>query len=500
MPRFVLFITVTLIALQTQAQDQKTSALNGRYAPSRVIKGLAIEPQRQSLGNGDNWPITWADNGEQYTVFCDGKGFGGGGDDRSMSLAKITGSPPNVHGENIVSPSAQKAGGDKQGQKASGLLMVDGVLFMWVRNLNKDGTGSSLAWSKDHAQTWTWADWSFPEIGYPVWLNAGRNYEAAQDQYAYLYSPDTPSAYKTSDSILLARVPKDQITSKQAYRFFSGLDDHGQPRWSSEFKERKPVFTAPDHCYRPDVVYNPGIKRYLLCTATSGSRQWCGANSKYLGVFDAPTPWGPWTTVNEIDGWGGDENRFQPRIPSKWISEDGKTFYILYSCFPKGPYRFNIQRCTIQEATSKPSFSVTQRKPADQIKVIVKGGTAIIDVFSPSGIGGATITATGGKWPTTIVLRLHLSGLESFAVSNGKVKLTGSVLSHSGNTKRLYLTEDGQDGEREPGTEIKVLDAAGSPIKGMPGEGGYFEITLPKALLEGQPKSLELGWIDFYRG
>jgi hypothetical protein len=122
-----------------------------------------------------------------------------------------------------------------------------------------------------------------------------------------------------------------------------------------------------------------------------------------------------------------------------------------------------------------------------------------LDVTSPSGIGGATIGLTKGKWPTTVILRLHLSGLESFAVSNGKVKFTGSVLSHSGNTKRLYLTEDGSEVEREPETEIKVLDASGKPVTGLPEKGGYFEIRLPKALLDGQPKSLELGWIDFYR-
>jgi hypothetical protein len=150
-------------------------------------------------------------------------------------------------------------------------------------------------------------------------------------------------------------------------------------------------------------------------------------------------------------------------------------------------------------AASLPAFAITTKKPADQIKIDAENGTTTFDVSSQSGIGGATITATNGKWPTTIVLHLHLGGLESFAVSNGKIKLTGSVLSHSGNTKRLYLTDDGKDDEREPGTEIKVMDAAGKPIKGLPDKGGYFEITLPKVLLEGQPKSLELGWIDFYR-
>ena len=45
-----------------------------------------------------------------------------------------------------------------------------------------------------------------------------------------------------------------------------------------------------------------------------------------------------------------------------------------------------------------------------------------------------------------------------------------------------------------------MLDAAGKPVKGLPDKGGYFEIKLPKALLENQIKTLELGWIDFYRG
>jgi hypothetical protein len=69
------------------------------------------------------------------------------------------------------------------------------------------------------------------------------------------------------------------------------------------------------------------------------------------------------------------------------------------------------------------------------------------------------------------------------------------VLSHSGKTKRLYLTEDGE--EREPGTEIRVMDAKGKPVVGLPGKDGYFEIKLPKLLL--QSKTLATGWIDFYR-
>jgi hypothetical protein len=265
-----------------------------------------------------------------------------------MSLAKIAGTPPHITGENITSATGHKVGGGHEGRKASGLLMVDGALYMWVRNLKKDGTGSSLAWSRDHAQTWTWAEWSFPEIGYPVWMNAGRNYEAAQDDYVYMYSPDTPSAYQTSNHILLARVPKGRIIQEESYEFFAGLDEGDKPRWTSRFEGRKPVFTDPSHCYRPEVVYNPGLKRYLLCTATSGSPKWCGTDEKYLGIFDGPTPWGPWTVVKRIHGWGDEENLFQPRIPAKWLGADGRSFYLLYSCFPQGPYQFNVHKCTIE--------------------------------------------------------------------------------------------------------------------------------------------------------
>jgi len=52
--------------------------------------------------------------------------------------------------------------------------------------------------------------------------------------------------------------------------------------------------------------------------------------------------------VDYIADWGAPENRFAPNISSKWISDDGTSFYLLYSCIPKGPYQFNVQRCTVK--------------------------------------------------------------------------------------------------------------------------------------------------------
>ena len=155
-----------------------------------------------------------------------------------------------------------------------------------------------------------------------------------------------------------------------------------------------------------------------------------------------------------------------------------------------------------KEAGTPRPLEVKTKKAEDRVEVKVDKDAATWDVLSPSGIGGATITAPDGRWPAAVTLRLHLRGLESLSVSNGKTKLAASVQSYGPHDKRLYLSEEGKANQppRASDTEIRVLDSAGKPTQGLPDAGGCFEITLPKVLLEGQPKGLELNWIDFYRG
>jgi len=47
--------------------------------------------------------------------------------------------------------------------------------------------------------------------------------------------------------------------------------------------------------------------------------------------------------------------------------------------------------------------------------------------------------------------------------------------------------------------EVRILDGDGKPAKEIPLKGGYFEMQLPKALFEGNPKAITVSWIDFYR-
>jgi len=40
----------------------------------------------------------------------------------------------------------------------------------------------------------------------------------------------------------------------------------------------------------------------------------------------------------------------------------------------------------------------------------------------------------------------------------------------------------------------------GKPAKELPLKDGYFEVALPRAFFEGNPKAITLNWIDCYRG
>src|SRR5262249_17263961 len=160
------------------------------------------------------------------------------------------------------SPTGEQLGDGARGKKASGMLMVEGVLYLWVRNAGN----AQLAWSADHGRTWTWGDWKLTtSFGCPTFLNFGRNYAGARDEYVYVYSQDDASAYRPADRYVLARVPKSRVRDRAAYEFFRGGDGKGQPLWTTNVAERGAVLTHPGRCYRSGVSYDAGLKRYLLC-------------------------------------------------------------------------------------------------------------------------------------------------------------------------------------------------------------------------------------------
>jgi hypothetical protein len=338
------------------------------YPPSPVIREIVWAPAdtvvRRAAGS-DNWPVTWADDGAIYTTWGDGHGFEGTPNARfgvgdpvpmvpqklSMGFARVEGLPGSFTGTNIRSP-AEQLGGGRSGRKGWGMLCVEGVLYLAMGHADRKGGQSQLAWSRDHAQTWEFADWVFPQFGLVGFVNYGRNYSGARDEYVYAYSHDGPLADTPADRFVLMRVPKDRIVERSAWEFFERLDGSGEPVWTSDIDRRGAVFSHRDACLRSAMTYNAPLRRYLWwqqIPAPPGSRD--RGDTRFeggFGVYDAPEPWGPWTTAFHTDRWDigpGEHGDF----PAKWIRADGRELHLVFS----GDDAFCVRKATLVLASQE---------------------------------------------------------------------------------------------------------------------------------------------------
>jgi hypothetical protein len=287
-----------------------------------VIRRVRFDDERSIIrkaAGSDNWPMTWGDDDAIYTAYGDGNGFEPFVERKlSLGLARVEGTPPELRGANLRAASVEREGNGAKGPKASGMLMVDGVLYMWVRNTGN----ATLAWSADRGRTWTWGFKFEESFGCPTFLNCGRNYAGAPDDYVYVYSQDSASAYGAADRAVLARVPKDKIRDKGAYAYFTRRAKDGSAEWSPDIAARGGAFESAGRVERLDAAYDAGLKRYLLTVSYGHGKGW--------GLYEAPQPWGHWAAAYSTGDWGLGETHGY-RLPTKWMAGDGRSGWLVFS-------------------------------------------------------------------------------------------------------------------------------------------------------------------------
>ena len=249
--------------------------------------------------------------------------------------------------------------------------------------------GAKLIYSPDYGATWknqdgspcTWADIKEPGVEDRLFfhersdafsiltiLQMGRDYEHNTDGYVYIYAPNG-NDLDTMAQLVLGRTPRDSILDRGAYEFFVGPDSDGSARWSRDVNDRAPVVTfsagwvnrhVHPYAWHPSIVFNKPLGVYMMANWGIGVDEklmWFGKPS-YLGFWTAPCPWGPWPQVHEETEWlvAGDKTgrNYQPQIAPKWIAEDGKSFWLVFTDFQnqgnKPYYAFNYQLVRILTA------------------------------------------------------------------------------------------------------------------------------------------------------
>ena len=336
------------------------------FPRSTYITGITFDKFRCHRGDGDMWPVTWADDGFLY---------GGAGDNSgsAMNFWRIHEGPKEVFlgtgwgvWLELIDPQpidpkiyCQKANlHPRNGVKPASLLSMNGVLYFAVELHNygdhpdfnrQHNIQSWIITSVDYGKTWnresTPTDFFTGRLASPHFLQFSQDYSGARDEYIYAYFPsadDGGSYWENGDYLLLGRVPRYRLLERSAWQFYKGLDGNHQPEWCADDTLANPVFRYPSMTGENHVSYNPGIQRYLMGNYsfldpdgsprpyhTPGAFPYSAMRSQ-LTLFEAPEPWGPWSLFYQDDNWGtyGD---YQPSFPTKWMSPDGMTMLMLSS-------------------------------------------------------------------------------------------------------------------------------------------------------------------------
>lgn len=341
------FLDLVLIACGTACQ-QATDKYVSPYPPSPVISKIDFDwsTHEQQAPGSDNWPITWADDDHQYASWGDGGGFGGRNRAGRVSLgvARIEGGSDDYSGHNVWGGLMSEHPARFMG-KSYGIISIDGSLYMWV-SPGSDKRGyeeARLAISRDHGASWNQVDWAFTKadgIVMPTFLQFGKDYADARDCYVYSWfirlQNDSRLSVQKPGKIDLARVGIGRIPNRDAYEFYAGLDNDGEPLWSSNIADKQPVFQDSNGVgWNASVSYNAGLNRYLLITEHGQSAK------GNLGMFDAPKPWGPWTTVTYDSNWMNTRTTFFWNFANKWLSPDGKSFTLVFTGTDSGSHTYD---------------------------------------------------------------------------------------------------------------------------------------------------------------
>jgi hypothetical protein len=345
------------------------------FEQSKQLGGVYFTGTYHTRGYGDTWYPSWASDGNQYSPFTDGSTEGM----LAMSIENTTDWPVATTGNAVMigdDPQNLVVKNTSEPQKASpkpfegrypcGSLVYNGVWYYGTYCLGPKPTtkheGFDYNWpimgpmpgfrtSTDYGKTWTPSPLSpekplFPEpakmwgavkMGAPHFVDFGKNMEHSPDGKAYLIGMGAEDndpkpryanlSWISADQAYLARVTPsiENINDIKKYEFFAGHDAAGKPIWTADFSKIKPILDWNNNMGVATATYVPALKKYLMCV-TDG---WPTVAKMHTYILEADALTGPWRMVTYMKDFG--QQAYFVNFPSKFISPDGKTLWILYS-------------------------------------------------------------------------------------------------------------------------------------------------------------------------
>ncbi|MBS1850545.1 MAG: hypothetical protein JST79_06510 [Acidobacteria bacterium] len=361
------------------------------FPASSELTGICFTGRTNQLDAGDTWYPSWASDGNLYSPWTDGRTGGVLSLSFSEAGLHLTRSklPPGIKATTghatligddamhlkIVDPGVHSDDpAPYQGRYPSGSLVYNGVWYYGTYTLlDTDGDpATELNWdvlgpfvgfrySLDYGKTWQESPhtplhplFESPvkrgdpvKMGAPHFVDFGKNMEHSPDGKAYLVGhgavSDDPKprpanlSWITADQVYLARVKPSikNMNDKSKYEFFGGNDASGRPIWTKDFSRIRPLVEWNNNMGVVTVTYDAPLKKYLMCI-TDGVDTISRFNTY---ILESSKITGPWKMVTYMHHFG--EQAYFVNIPSKFISEDGKTMWLAYSANFIGGYQSN---------------------------------------------------------------------------------------------------------------------------------------------------------------
>jgi hypothetical protein len=339
------------------------------FEQSRDLVGIVFTGIHSDYRAADTWYPSWASDGNLYSPWTDGTTDGmpssSGGRGATTGQAVMSGDDPL----NLTIKALGTTKGDPhpyEGRYPCGSLVYNGVWYYGTYCLGPSGSveheGIKWNWpvlgpipgfriSTDFGRTWidsphTPAKPLFPEpakfmgtvkIGSPKFVDFGKNMEHSPDGKAYLVGygaqeNDPKPRYAnlswiSGDQVYLTRVlpSVETINDESKYEYFAGHDKDGEPLWSDDFGQIKPLLEWNNNMGCVTITYNAPLEKYLMCV-TDG---WPTVAKMNSYVLEAGRITGPWKLVTYMKAFG--EQGYFLNFPSKFIGADGYTLWLCYS-------------------------------------------------------------------------------------------------------------------------------------------------------------------------
>ena len=353
------------------------------FRQSTEFTGIKFQGLKSGFHYGDTWYPSWASDDKLYSPWTDGttngvnswsSGFSNNGtiNNEGNPVRKATTGQAVITGSDPLDLRVEVLGlsqGDPYpygGRYPCGSLIYNGVWYYGTYCLSPYGTtpyGDQMVnwphlgpfvgfrYSTDYGKTWTETPHSpdkpmfnehglggYPvKIGSPHFVDFGKNMEHSPDGKAYLVAhgadlnDKNPRFWNTSwitgDQIYLLRVLPgiENMNDASKYEFYAGKDKKGNDIWTNDFRKIQPVLEWDNNMGCVTATYFPALKKYLMCVTDGGNT--CAQMNTYILESDSLT--GEWKLVTYMKNFG--EQAYFVNFPSKFISNDGKTAWLLYS-------------------------------------------------------------------------------------------------------------------------------------------------------------------------